>query len=70
MVGGHLFNEISFADDKAVLASIKKELQKLVKNLVSVADGYWMKVNIKKTKVMQISKRAGNDKNIMLKIKY
>ena len=40
MVGGHLFNEISFADDKAVLASIKKELQKLVKNLVSVADGY------------------------------
>ena len=52
---------------KAVLASTMKGLQKLMTNLDDLTDGYGMKVNIKKTKVIQISKKAEDDMNIVLK---
>ena len=38
-----------------------------MKDLDNTANGYEMNVNIKKTKVMQISKKAENDMNIFFK---
>ncbi len=73
MIEGHRFNEIRLTDDKAVLASIKMGLQKLMKNLNSIADGYSVKVN-KENKSNAIFKESWkwfeycDDVNIMIMI--
>jgi len=52
---------LRYADDKAVVASTQKELQNLMDRLNAVTKKYGMKINVKKTKVMCIS-RTGNHK--------
>ena len=56
-VGGKLLKDIRFADDQAVVASTEKGLQYLMDDIVKTAKKYDMKLNVKKTKVMRISKR-------------
>ena len=61
VVGGRLLKDVRFADDQAVLASSKEGLQRLMDGLNSAAEDYGMRVNVKKTKTMVISK-TGNKK--------
>ena len=61
MIRNQLFKEIKCASDKAaVLASTKTGLQ-IQKN------GYGMKVNVKKAKVIQLLKKIENYISIILK---
>ena len=48
-----------FADDQAALASSVKGLQLMIDKMQESAGEYDMKINVKKTKVMAISKRPG-----------
>jgi len=48
-----------YADDEAAVASSQKGLQELMKN--TVRKKYGMKIDVKKTKVMRMS-RKGNSK--------
>jgi hypothetical protein len=59
-VGGQQIKEIRFADDQAILASSEEGLQKLMEKLQATVGKYDMKMNIKKTKVMRVS-RSGKD---------
>ena len=66
-IGGKLVKEIRFADDKCVIASTAKGLQKLVSSLDKVTESYGMKISIKKTKVMQITRKKKEDLKITIK---
>ena len=50
-----------FADDQAMIASSELGLQTIMDGLVKVAKQYDMKINVKKTKVMSISKTGEGD---------
>ena len=58
-VGGELIRDVRFADDQAMLGSTERGLQKVMDRLNDTARKYMMKINIKKTKVMKISKKGG-----------
>jgi hypothetical protein len=58
-VGGHLVNAVRFADDQAMVASTNAGLQKIMDSLNRVSGKYGMKINIKKTKVLRISRKEG-----------
>ena len=57
-VGGKIVNMIRYADDKAVVASSQKGLQELMTRLNKVTRDYGMKINVKKTKTMYISRKG------------
>ena len=63
-VGGHLVNAVRFADDQAMVASTEAGLQRIMDQLVSVSQDYGMRINVKKTKVMKISKEGTGKVNI------
>lgn len=63
-VGGQLIPALRFADDQAMIADSQKTLQELMDRLAAVSDNYGMRINIKKTKVMVISKVEGKKVNI------
>ena len=50
-----------FADDQATLASSVKGLQLMMNKMQQTAGEYGMKINVKETKVMKISKRPGEE---------
>jgi len=56
LVGGRLLKDVRFADDQAMVSSTSEGLQRLMDGLVKVSEECGMKVNIKKTKAMVISK--------------
>jgi len=58
--GGHIINTIRHADDKAVVANSQKGLQQLMDNLNKVTREFSMKINVKRTKVMCISRKRNN----------
>ena len=59
-VGGELRKDVRFADDQIMAAETVGGLQKIMDNLNVVSQSYGMKINVKKTKVMVISrKRTG-----------
>jgi len=58
-VGGQMIKTLRFADDKAVVASSKKGLQELMDNINRVTQKYGMKINVKKTKVLCITRQGG-----------
>ena len=58
-VGGRIINTIRYADDKAVVANSQKGLQQLMDNL-NVTREFGMKINVKKTKLMCISRKGNN----------
>ena len=57
---------VRFADDQAMVANINAGLQWIMDSLHKTSGEYGMKINLKKTKVMRISRNAG--RNITFKI--
>ena len=56
-VGGQVISMIRYADDKAVVANNEKNLQMLMDNVSWVTQEYGMKIKVKKTKAMCISRQ-------------
>ena len=65
-VGGKLLQDVRFADDQGMVADTENGLQKIMERLSATAEEYRMKINIKKTKVMRVSKSGGGRVSIML----
>lgn len=67
IINGRVINNIRFADDTVILASTVEELQRLVNRTNTFCEKYGLKINIKKTKYMQITKKLNTHTNITLK---
>ena len=65
-VGGKQVKDVRFADDQGMVASSEGGLQKLMDGLNRTAKEYDMKVNIKKTKVMKVSRKGEGVINITI----
>ena len=65
-VGGRLTKALRFADDQAMLAGSQNGLQKMMDQLNKISKEYDMKINIKKTKIMRISK--GKERTVKITI--
>jgi hypothetical protein len=65
-VGGQLVNAIRFADDQAMVASTNAGLQRIMDSLNRTSGEYGMRINIKKTKMMRISREEGKSMNITI----
>jgi len=65
-VGGKLVKDVRFADDQGMTAASEGGLQKLMDGLNRTAKEYDMKVNIKKTKVMKVSRKGEDEINITI----
>ena len=63
-VGGKIVNDVRFADDQGMVAGTEGGLQRIMDSLNATAEKYEMKINIKKTKVMKVSRRTGGSVNI------
>jgi hypothetical protein len=59
-IGGNLLEDVRFADDQGMLAGSEFGLQKIIDGLYTTALKCDMKINIKKTKVMRVSRGGGN----------
>jgi len=57
-VGGQVISMISYGDDKTVVASSEKNLHTLMDSVSMVTQEYGMKINVKKTKAMCISRQG------------
>src|SRR6218665_1061957 len=57
-VGGKLVKDVRFADDQGMVAGSEGGLQKLMDGLNRTTKEYDMKVNIKKAKVMKVSRKG------------
>jgi hypothetical protein len=64
-VGGKLLKDVRFADDQGMIAGTERGLQKIMDSLNMTAEKYGMKINIKKTKVMRVSRNGGEVVNIV-----
>ena len=69
-VGGHLIlsciKTVSFEGYQATLAGSFKGLQLMMDKMQETVGEYGMKINVKKTKEMKISKRPGEELTIYL----
>ena len=65
-IGGQLLKDIRFADDQGMIANTEKGLQKTMNGLNITAEKYGMKINIKKTKVMRVSRNVGAKVSIIV----
>jgi len=61
-----LLKDIRFADDQGMVAETERGLQIIMNRLNDASKEYGMKINIKKTKVMKVSKQGGGNVNIVL----
>jgi hypothetical protein len=58
-VGGKLIRDVRFADDQGMVDNTEKGLQSIMDRLNRTAKEYDMKINVKKTKRMVVSKEGG-----------
>ena len=65
-MGGSLLKDIKFADDQGMVAETERGLQIIMNRLNDALKEYDMKINIKKTTVMRVSKQGGGNVNIVL----
>lgn len=65
-VGGNWIQDVRFADDQGMVADTEEGLQKMMDRLVEKAEEYNMKVNVKKTKVMRISRQGGGKVSLVI----
>jgi len=65
-VGDKLLKDVRFADDQGMVANSESGLQKIMDCLNATAEEYGMKINIKKTKVMKVSKKVGDEISILI----
>ena len=57
VVGGNLLKDIKFADDQAMIASREEGLQELMDKVnPATAKQYDMRINVKKTKIMKVTR--------------
>ena len=61
-MGGTNYNNLRYADDTALLAGNEKELSDLTRKINEVGKQFGMKINIKKTKAMVVSKKPNSPK--------
>ena len=61
-VGGTNHNNLRYADDTALLAGNENELSELISKIKEVGKQFGMKINIKKTKAMVVSKKPNSTK--------
>ena len=61
-MGGTNYNNLRYADDTALLAGNEKELSELISKINEVGKQFGMKINIKKTKTMVVSKKPNSPK--------
>lgn len=59
-VGGQIVQAVRFADDQAMVANSNAGLQRIMDSLNKTSEEYGMKINLKKTKVMRISRNGGS----------
>ena len=67
-MGGKNYNNLRYADDTALLAGNEKELTELTSKINEVGKQFGMKINIKKTKAMVVSKKPKNTPKINIAI--
>src|SRR6476619_5608202 len=58
-VGGELIKVVKYADDQGMIANTEAGLQSLMDSLNTTAKYYDIKINIKKTKAMVVSRNGG-----------
>src|SRR6476469_9501302 len=63
-VGGELIKDVKNADDQGMVANTEAGLQSLMDSLNTTAKHYDMKINIKKTKAMVVSRNGEERVNI------
>jgi len=69
-IGGKIITDVRFADDQAMVSNTEQGLQKIVQQLDETAEKYDMKINIRKTKVMKVTRNKNRLNNkITIKIK-
>ncbi len=61
-VGGTNYNNLRYADDTALLEGNENELSELISKINEVGKQFGMKINIKKTKAMVVSKKPNSPK--------
>ena len=61
-VGGKNYNNLRYADDTALLAGNEQELTELTSRINEVGKQFGMKINIKKTKAMVVSRKPNSPK--------
>src|SRR6476619_1191382 len=65
-VGGELIKDVKYADDQGMVANMEAGLQSLMDSLNTTAKHYDIKINIKKTKAMVVSRNGGERVNIIV----
>src|SRR6476619_7950589 len=63
-VGGELIKDVKYADDQGMVANTEAGLRSLMDSLNTTVKHYDMKINIKKTKAMVVSRNGGERVNI------
>src|SRR6476619_5767630 len=63
-VGGELIKAVKYADDQRMVANTEAGLQSLMDSLNTTAKHYDIKINIKKTKAMVVSRNGGERVNL------
>ncbi|KAI5734561.1 hypothetical protein M8J77_007970 [Diaphorina citri] len=65
-IGNEVVNNIRYADDTVMLSDSIQDLQQLVNNLNQKCNEFGLKMNLKKTKLMLISKTPKNNVNLTI----
>ena len=63
-VNGKLVNNLRYADDTVIIADSPEGLQRLIDSILTSGDAMGLRINISKTKIMQISRNQNNNFNI------
>jgi len=65
-VGGHLVNAVRFADNHAMVANTIAGVQRIMDGGKKTTEEFGMRINIKQTKVMRISKNEAKQLKISI----
>lgn len=68
VVNGQIINNIRYADDTVLIAENMDGLQRLLDQVNTASNNHGLKMNIKKTKYMIISKNYINPNSVTLKV--
>ena len=67
-IGGHVINNLRYADDTVLLATSKEDIQDILETVNREGEKYGMRMNIEKTKSMILS-RSDENRQMNLKLK-
>jgi hypothetical protein len=66
IVGGKSVNDVRFADDQGMVSNTERGLQRIMNRLNEAAKKFDMRINVKKTKTMIVSKKENMKVNIIV----